>query len=226
MKKQFYLLAAALLMSVVACNSDTASTENQEKKTGTDTTAVAETKAVEYKNNAEVVQDAACQVPKTMRDLTSGVKDFFYYVNSSNEGTLSLFGMASVTLGKKEQMVIIDFSQFKDLKCEEKPIRYGVGARLFLHIKKIKRGVNLAKLPDVAAEVQSGRAVVTYSIETVGITGEKILDILPDAGDFNVEAYNEVINAVNNIRRLTKDNEAGVVITPQIIPLTSDMALK
>ena len=131
---------------------------------------------------------------------------------------MEVFGYGGGELGKKETLLIVDFVQHKDIQCTDgKTQRYGVGARLFLHITKKKRGLNLT-LPQLAANVELDRAQVTYTISTIGITGSSVIDALPTGSNFDVENYAKVINSVDNIIRLAKDNEDGVVIEPQLLP--------
>lgn len=165
--------------------------------------------------------EAACPKPATMRDLSGGMKQIYYQFTSDNSASLSLFGMANLKLGKKEVVVIVDFLQYKDLTCSGTSVRYGVGARLFLTIKKAQGGIKVTDLPKLAAGVELGKASVTYSIEVIGLTGDKIRAALPSAGDFNVEAYGKVVSAIDKIRALASDGQAGVIIDPQIIPTSN-----
>ena len=114
----------------------------------------------------------------------------------------------------------MDFTQFKDINCEEKA-RYGVGVRLFLKIKKSFKGLDLNNLPHLAANVQLGKASVEYRIQTLGITGDKINALIPRSAtnNFDVDGYANVVNAVDEIQALIKDGVEGVVIDPQQMPL-------
>lgn len=189
-------------------STDTASIENLEKL------------VTEEKNYYKPDPNNTCVVPTSMRELSSGMKKVFYQFTSNNAANLKLFGIANASLGKKEVMVIVDFMQYKDNNCKETKIRYGVGARLFLNIKKAQGGINVTDLAKLAAGVEYGKAAVTYSIEVIGLTGDKIRAALPSAGDFNVEAYAKVISAVDKIQMLASDKEDGVIINPQVIPLS------
>ena len=59
---------------------------------------------------------------------------------------------------------------------------------------------------------------MTYTISTIGITGDKVIDALPTGSNFDVENYAKVVNSVDDIIRLAKDNVDGVVIEPQLLP--------
>ncbi len=213
------LFWAATIALFAACNQpSTNGTNNENSSTeGTDPQA---TEVKNYKKPAESVKDK-CAAPTNMRELSGGMEKLFYQFTSSNEANLSVFGMANAKLTKKEVVVVVDFIQFKDMNCTGEKVRYGVGARLFLNIKKTQGGIKVTDLPKLAAGVELGRASVTYSIKVIGLTGDKVRAALPNTGDFNVEAYGKVMSAVDKIQMLASDNEEGVVVEPQIIPVSN-----
>ena len=164
-----------------------------------------------------------CQKPQTVKELSGGMQKIFYMFNKDNAKNLSLFGgTAGTKLGKKESIVIVDFMQHKDLNDCDIPTRYGVGVRLFLKIKKASRGIDLNNLPQLAASVQLGKASVQYTLQTIGVTGDKINALIPRSAtnSFDVEGYAGVINAVDKIQSLIKDGVEGVIIDPQLVPTT------
>gem|GEM_PF-6049839 len=174
---------------------------------------------VEVKEYKVVEPPVGCQLPKTVADLSSGLKKIFYQFNNKNQASLALFGR-DMQLGKKEVVVIVDYMQYKDMDCDEDQSRYGVGVRLFLHIEKANRKIDLNNLPQLAANVQLGRASVRYVFQTIGVTGPKINDLLPksNTNTFDVEGYANVIHAVDQVQSLIRDGIEGVNIAPQAIP--------
>ena len=208
------VIILSLFLCFIACNN---SEKSKDELAAVET---AEPIVTEEKDYYKPDPNTACAIPKSMRDLSSGMKKVFYQFTKNNEANLKLFGIGNGTLGKKEVMVIVDFMQYKDNNCNNTAIRYGVGARLFLHIKKLQSGIKVTDLAKLAAGVEYGKAAVTYSIEVIGLTGEEIRKALPSAGDFNVEAYAKVISAVDKIQLLANDNQNGVFISPQIIPVS------
>lgn len=213
------LVFLPLLCLVAACNQDTNSNKNSQI-VDTATIENAASLVTEEKNYYKPDPNNTCSVPSNMRELSSGMKKVFYQFTSNNSANLKLFGLTNANLGKKEVIVIVDFMQYKDNNCNNEKIRYGVGARLFLNIKKVQGGINVTDLAKLAAGVEYGKAAVTYSIEVIGLTGDKIKSALPNSGDFNVEAYAKVISAVDKIQTLASDKEEGVYINPQVIPLS------
>ncbi|MEW7291055.1 hypothetical protein [Aquimarina sp. 2304DJ70-9] len=170
------------------------------------------------KSDTEAITTTCGAIPTNMAELTGGLKKYFYKFTSSTTVNLDALGYGGGSLGKKEMLLMIDFVQHKEVQCDDgKSRKYGVGSRLFLHITKKKRGVNLT-LPQLAANVELNRAEVAYTISTIGIVGPSVIDALPTGSNFDVENYAKVVNAVDNIIRLAKDNEEGVVVTPQLLP--------
>lgn len=213
MRKILSLLAVLFLFA--AC--DNPGGGNNSNNSNVNEEIPLEVKTQEYK----LPEVEKCNKPKTVRELSSGMQKLFYQVNSDNSASLSLFGgAAGLKLGKKEIIVIVDFTQYKDLNCEEKA-RYGVGVRLFLKIKKAFNGLDLNNLPHLAANVQLGKVSVEYRIQTLGITGDKINDLIPRSAvnNFDVDGYATVVNAVDKIQRLIRDGVDGVIIDPQQMPL-------
>lgn len=218
-----YLLLLPLFLGLIACGGDDSSAENQE-------TSLDKLKEEELQEPTEEVvmyttrAGSTCEKPTTVKDLSSGMQKLFYHVTKKNGLSLKIFGVGGMQLGKRETMLIVDFIQYKDKRCEKDYIRFGVGARLFLHIKKVHRGVSITELPQLAAAVEGGKAEVTFQIKTIGVTGDRVNEAMPNAGKFDVEAYSEVSNAVDRIQALTRDNVDGVIIDPQEIPVPEDEA--
>lgn len=224
MQRTFLYLIAFLGITsglLTSCGDKGGETGGETTTTTTGTTGSDETPLPTDVKNYRVPQADDCAKPASMADLTSGIKKLFYQVTSNNAANLQLFGQG-VSLGKKEMMVIVDFVQFKDMSCSEK-VRYGVGARLQLHVKKAHLGANFdfSNLRGLAANCELGKATVKYSLDVIGITGPKVLDALPKAADnnFDVEGYSQVMMSVDKIQSMAKDGIEGVIITPQVIPV-------
>lgn len=212
-----YLLLLPLLFGLMACGGEDTPDNSEEE--------LSKLKEEELQEPTEEVVmyttrgGSTCKKPTTVADLSSGMQKLFYHVTKQNGLSLKVFGIGGVQLGKRETMLIVDFIQYKDKRCEKDDIRFGVGARLFLHIKKVRRGVSITELPQLAAAVESNKAEVTFQIKTIGITGNRVNEAMPSAGKFDVEAYSEVTSAVDRIQALTRDDMEGVVIDPQEIPV-------
>ena len=155
--------------------------------------------------------------PKTISELTSGVEKFMYTCNSSSNLRLSTFGYSGAQLSKNETLVVVYFVQHKTIRGIKGIETYGVGAKLFLRIKKMKQRISMG-LPSLAASVQLGLAEVEFTFSTIGITGKKVREALPKGQEFNVENYRDVMTSIDKIIALSNDGENGVSIEPQYIP--------
>ena len=154
-------------------------------------------------------------LPTLMSDLTSGLRKKVVKFTSSSNSKLGLWGFGG-TLKSSEVLLIVDFVQFLTIECSDTARSFGVGARLYLHIKKKKKGVSF-ELAKLAANVELNRASVTYTVSTIGIVGDSIIEVLPTGSNFDVENYGKVVTAVDNIIRLAKDGQDGVIVTPQLL---------
>lgn len=159
----------------------------------------------------------ANQRPKTMIELTSGLHKFYYMFDARNQMEVDLTGFASGHLGKREKLLVVDYSVFKWVGSGDKKEKWGVGVRLFLRISKMKKSAFVAKLPLLAATAEFGKAEITYSISTIGITGEKVICAIPPSGEFNVDGYAKVVNAVDEIMKLAAEGGKGVSVVPQYL---------
>ena len=231
MRKIFFLSLLTASFFFQACNQDnnggsgnsgantTSSQDGGGNNNGGDAAVSAEGGNYVMPSEEVIKNKCAAAKPKTMKELSGGMKKLYYQLTKDNSASLNIFGAGNINLGKKELLVIVDFVQYKDTNCGGESLRYGVGARLFLHVKKLGKGIKTNDLPHLAAGVQLGQASITYSIETIGITGSKISDVMPGTGNFDVEAYAKVTKAVDDIQRLARDGQEGVVIDPQVIPV-------
>lgn len=175
-----------------------------------------ETSTLFYGN--PLIDDKCPGRPRTLGALTDGMQIKNHQFTSSSNIDLKLLGWLGPKMERKEVLIMTDYIQTKNVACSDDKIRtYGIGVRMFIHVKKRKRKVNL-ELPKLAANVELNRAQATFELKTIGIVGDKIREALPKNSEFNVENYSNVVKAVDNIIRLIKDNGDGVTITPQFIP--------
>lgn len=154
-------------------------------------------------------------VPQRMSDLNGGIKKYFRKFSRDDQHKVDALGWAGAKLAKKEVLIIYDYIQYTEVTGHV----YGVGARLFIHIRKTKSRVDLSSLTNIAANVQLNRASVTFDISTIGIVGDEISKVLPRSNDFDVENYSAVMKSIDSIIRLAKDGQQGVQISPKLIDL-------
>ena len=109
---KLYALILGYLLIMASCNQAANSNSTKEDLTNTEGTDPQATDIKNYNKPSESVKNN-CAAPTNMRELSGGMEKLFYQFTSSNEANLSVFGMASAKLSKKEVVVVVDFIQFK-----------------------------------------------------------------------------------------------------------------
>ena len=156
--------------------------------------------------------------PKTIRDLTDGVLIDAYSFDKGDEKKLGLFGFFNIELSDKQKVIIVEYSQEGTQYCDSKPIKYGIGARLMMKVNKSKRNAKLNTPQQITASVIFGRAEVTYSLKTFGITGPGI-GKLNKTGSLSEDTYQEFIQQISNLIVEMYKKESSFIVVPQPLPL-------
>ncbi|WP_411031261.1 hypothetical protein [Spongiimicrobium sp. 3-5] len=166
---------------------------------------------------AALDRDDCGNIPTNLAALDGGIERYVLKYNRSAGVNLEIFGHKG-GLERKDVLIVSDFVQRKKIVCSSSETRtYGVGVRLVIHVKNRKKSINLS-LPKLAANVELERARASFKLTTIGITGPKIIDLLPSSDSFDVENYKEVMNAVDSIIGVIKDDQEGVIIKPTLLP--------
>ena len=156
--------------------------------------------------------------PTELSKLNSGSAKFVYTIDEKSSSSASLLSLISGKLNKNERISIVDYVEYKNIKCSKKgSLRVGAGVRLTLKIKSTNNKFEINIPSKVAAPSEFGIAEVTYRIETIGFknkTTRKILSGL--GGEFNVDDYIKVLDAVNKIQ-LAMDEVTTV--DPRVLPI-------
>jgi hypothetical protein len=161
---------------------------------------------------------AACQ----LKDLTSGQKKHIQIIDKKQEAMLRLFGLGALVLGKKDKVMIIDYTEYKDLQCEgvSEPIRKGVGVRAAIFIRNSDSKLQLTSPAQVAAAVELGQLQAELTLHVFGFKNEisrKVLEEFGKSGSvFNVDAYLALHNQVGKIMESMQDT---MRVEPVRIPM-------
>lgn len=165
--------------------------------------------------------------PRLLSSLNSGSRKFVYLIDRNNQGTLAIFGLGNLKLGKKEKIAVIDYVEYKDTLCskgtestEPEYIRLAAGVRLVLHIKQKENQVRADLPSQVAAATEFGLAETTFTIETLGFKNENTRRIFSGLGEkFDVEAYVRIMGAVGEVMRIMQED---MTVHPVKIPHQRD----
>ncbi|RAK21596.1 hypothetical protein B0I03_10528 [Flavobacterium aquaticum] len=158
--------------------------------------------------------------PTRLEELTGGYKVFYVSSNKLVEADGNLF-LANVNSENSNTIVNYKFVQYKKGSCiidgKLKKVIWGVGIDLKMKITSKKKKVDISSLPKLAAAVNYKEAEAQFSIDVIGITGQKIINNLNLSGEFNVENYGKVISAIDEI--IKNISSEGVNIEPQLISI-------
>lgn len=156
--------------------------------------------------------------PTTLKDLDAGYKVFFHSLTEESAIEIGVIGFGTAARKKRSVVQVYQFLQYAERSCQTEsgttPVYWGVGTKVVLHIKDAKNNLNLNQITMVAAAVEFRQAEVAYSMDTIGVTGKPILEVLPEAGAFRVDNYGKLVSAIDQVRRLLYDK--GVTIRPQL----------
>ncbi len=150
------------------------------------------------------------------------------------------YGPASASYSKGEYVVILDYTKCTTvpvyaladennrvtiLEDEESaavvPVYAGVGLRLKANITVEKGSVNLGSLMALGAAVEADRASGSLVVQTLGISGEAISNLLPMPSEINVSTIQNCIIALGSIK--AKMHEPDTQITPRLIGFNTSM---
>ncbi|MEM7086340.1 MAG: hypothetical protein AAF489_09170 [Bacteroidota bacterium] len=152
--------------------------------------------------------------PKTIYDLNDGVLIDVYSFEKGDEKKLDILGFFNISLEKDQKAVVVEFLQEGTQFCSGNRYKYGVGARLMLHITKVKNKAKLATPQQITASVIFGFAEVKFSLKTFGIVGPGISN-LNNAGSLSEDTYQQFLQEISAlIKEMYTDNDQ-FIITPQ-----------
>ena len=152
--------------------------------------------------------------PKTIYDLTDGVLIDVYSFEKGDEKKLDILGFFNINLEKNQKVVVIEFLQEGTQFCSNKRYKYGVGARLMLHITKVKNKAKLATPQQITASVIFGFAEVKFSLKTFGIVGPGVAN-LNSAGSLSEDTYQQFLQEISELIKAMYTGNKQFIITPQ-----------
>ncbi|RIV47529.1 hypothetical protein [Flagellimonas pelagia] len=156
--------------------------------------------------------------PKSIEDLTDGVLIDAYSFEKGDEGKLGLLGFFGVELSKKQKVIVVEYSQEGTQRCDGENYKYGVGARLMMKVTKSKRNAKLNTPQQITASAIFGRAEVTYSLKTFGITGPGVAG-LSKSGGLSEDTYQEFLQDISNLIIEMYKDESQFIVDPKPLPI-------
>jgi hypothetical protein len=112
------------------------------------------------------------------------------------------FAVGGLSISGNYRVLIREFA--RSLVCvapDGTRYRYGTSVRLVVRVTSFSSAGTLS-LAVVAGETQVGRMQAESHLRVVGYVGEKLAELLPPFRTFNVDAYAEMSNKMNEIKLL------------------------
>lgn len=156
--------------------------------------------------------------PTEIEDLTAGLSLRAYKFDKDNQSSLGLFGFANIELGRKENVVLVEFLQTGNHTCEGKTTKYGIGARMMMRITSKKRRAKISSPQQISASVTFGLAEVEFSMITVGITGPGTANLV-NQGSMTENTYTNFLKAVSGLIVDVYKDDSAFFIDPQLLPV-------
>lgn len=129
------------------------------------------------------------------------------------------FSIGEVDANYKYRTLIYEAMFFED-KILGLPIpgqiygtRWGAGIRVFLKFTELNSNANVT-FGAIAASAQLKTASAFYEVVGVGIDAPEVISILPVPGEFNLEAFRAVLNAVDAFKNYLAKNPDKILPQP------------
>lgn len=167
-------------------------------------------------------EEIADVIPRSRMELSSMRMVRKSYDGKNNAG-VQLPGFGGIKLGKDEAGLSVYFIESSVVNNNGKNETYGCGYSVHYHFKKVTKGIDINNLANVAAAAQlnSGKTQVYYSIQTYGISGKSLAKYFKPVVNqsFNVEGFGLVQASIDGIHAIISDDELSrtVKFTPERI---------
>lgn len=95
------------------------------------------------------------------------------------------------------------------------PVYVGVGFRLTATISEVKGSVNISSLSALSVAADAGRITGSLVVQTLGVTGEQISQLLPIPSELNSTTIQNAVSAMGAIKAVLYDDETH--IEPRVV---------
>jgi hypothetical protein len=150
-----------------------------------------------------------CSEIPTTRDELKSLRTVTRVLNGTNNAGVSVPGFGGLTLNKGEISYSVYYVEPSVVNCGTVEKVYGLGYSVHLLMKKIKRNVDISKLPAVAASVQldNGKTQVFYSLQTHGVSGVPLAKFFKPVVNkpFDVEGFGILQSSIDGIHNMLSD---------------------
>jgi len=166
-------------------------------------------------NETWVADSMSCHKPRTFSELTANGETLYKIDSMSNSIARDLGDTCGI--GRLELLFVKDYTRYNKVKCDSGFVNYGVGLRLFIRVKHIKKSFPTT-LSAVAISCTNQLADAHYRIIAIG-TGfdTAILSGFPQTGKFDTASFAAFKVAKHNFDVFISRNP-GTLTFPAEIP--------
>jgi len=159
--------------------------------------------------------------PPTSRNELSDMKCAVKVLTGSKNAGVAVPGFAGLTLGKDESCL----SAYYVETATDGDSVYGIGYSVHYLFRKLKKGLSLTNLPQIAASVQleSKKTEVVYAIQTYGIKSLTLVNSFKPVvnQNFDVDGFALMQSKIDGIHNVLSDSilSAHATFTPKLLDL-------
>ncbi|GAB5522868.1 MAG: hypothetical protein Roseis2KO_07400 [Roseivirga sp.] len=95
------------------------------------------------------------------------------------------------------------------------PVYIGIGLRLTATVQVLKGEANLSSLGALSAGAESGKLIGTMTVQTLGVTGPKV--VLPQPSEINQTTIQNALVSLGSIRAVLSTKDDDVTLTPRVV---------
>lgn len=164
-------------------------------------------------------------VPQTRLDLEN-MRSVVKVIDSKDNAGLEIPGFGGLKLGQDQSSISVYYVETKTvISTAGDTAVYGVGYSIHYLFKKVKKGINVANLPYVAASVQldGNKTQVLYSLQTYGIIGQPLVRYFKPVVNkpFDVEGYGIIQSSIDGIHNVLGDEALQSTVRFKPVRLTN-----
>lgn len=166
--------------------------------------------------------------PPASRDELNSMRTVVKIMNGKDNAGIAIPGFVGLNLGKEEQCLSAYYVETAVVGDSV----YGIGYSVHYLFRKLKRGISITNLPQVAAsgQLESNKTQVIYSLQTYGVKSRALVPYFEPTfnKDFNVEGFGAVQTKVSGIHHVLADSilSSKATFDPMILPFLKPNDLK
>jgi hypothetical protein len=144
------------------------------------------------------------------RDELNSMRTVVKIYDGHADAGVTIPGFGGITLGKNESNLNVYYVETRLVKTATDTVVYGIGYSTHYLFKKLKRGIEVSNLANVAAsaQLQSNRTSVYYGLQTFGIRSLDLVGYFKPQvnSSFDVEGFGVIQSGIDGIHQVLADS--------------------